>query len=118
MIFGVGTDLCGIARFERMLAETGTVIVKVFLHISKEEQRQRLQERLDDPDKQWKITDEDWRNRSKWDQYEQAVDEMIVKTSTQYAPWIIVSGNNKYYARIQVLRSVVEAIEKKMDERE
>jgi len=62
-------------------------------------------------EKQWKITDEDWRNRAKWDDYEEAIDEMIVKTSTTNAPWILVSGNNKYYARIQVLTAVCDAIE-------
>ncbi len=107
-----------INHMEEHIARDGYVILKFWMQIDKDEQERRFKERQDDPDKQWKITDEDWRNRSKWDQYEQAVDEMIVKTSTQYAPWIIVSGNNKYYARIQVLRSVVEAIEKKMDERE
>ena len=63
------------------------------------------------------ITDEDWRNREKWDQYLLAVDEMLVRTSTTYAPWIIVEGNNKYYARIKVLKTVVEALEKKLEER-
>ena len=66
---------------------------------------------MENPDKQWKITDEDWRNREKWDEYEKAVDEMLVRTSTTYAPWIIVEGNDKYYARVKVLRAVVEAME-------
>lgn len=61
-----------------------------------------------------KITDEDWRNRAKWDEYEKAVDEMIVRTSTEDAPWIVVEGNSKYYARIKVLETVVEALEKKL----
>ena len=71
-------------------------------------------ERMENPDKQWKITDEDWRNREKWDEYEKAVDEMLVRTSTTYAPWIIVEGNNKYYARVKVLRSVVNAMEERL----
>ena len=66
------------------------------------------------PEKQWKITDEDWRNREKWDQYEVAVDEMIVRTSTEQAPWHIIEGNSKLYARIRVMEVVVEALEKKI----
>ena len=66
--------------------------------------------------KQWKITDEDWRNREKWDMYEEAVNEMLVRTSTTYAPWIVVEGNDKRYARVKVLRTVVDALEKKIKE--
>ena len=62
------------------------------------------------PDKQWKITEEDWRNREKWDQYEEAVNEMLIRTSTEKAPWIVVEGNCKYYARIKVLETVVNAV--------
>ena len=79
-------------------------------------QERRFNERMNTPEKQWKITDEDWRNREKWPQYEIAVDEMILRTSTNYAPWIIVEGNNKYYARIKVLETVVEALEKRLKE--
>ncbi|MFR4579013.1 MAG: hypothetical protein ACLT76_04675 [Clostridium fessum] len=71
---------------------------------------------MEDPAKQWKITDEDWRNREKWDAYEQAVNEMLVRTSTTYAPWTIVEGNSKYYARVKVLETVVEAMEEKIRE--
>ena len=67
--------------------------------------------RQEDPAKAWKITDEDWRNREKWDLYEEAVDEMLIRTSTSYAPWMIVEGNDKLYARIKVLQAVVDAIE-------
>ena len=66
--------------------------------------------------KQWKITDEDWRNREKWDEYEEAVNEMLVRTSTTYAPWIVVEGNDKRYARVKVLKTVVDALEKKIKE--
>ena len=66
------------------------------------------------PEKQWKITEEDWRNRAKWDEYEKAVDEMIVRTSTADAPWIVVEGNSKYYARIKVLETVVNALEQRL----
>jgi polyphosphate kinase 2 (PPK2 family) len=73
--------------------------------------------RQENPSKQWKITEEDWRNREKWDQYESAVNEMLVRTSTTYAPWVVVEGNCKYYARIKVLKTVVEALEAKIKER-
>ena len=97
---------------------SGAVVLKFWLQIDKDEQERRFKERMENPEKQWKITDEDWRNREKWDQYEQAVDEMLVHTSTTYAPWIIVEGNNKYYARIKVLQSVIYAIEKRLKEEE
>ena len=85
------------------------------MHIDKDEQEKRFRERQENPAKQWKITDEDWRNRAKWDLYEPAVDEMLLRTSTPEAPWIIVEGNSKYYARIKVLETVIHAIEKRLD---
>ena len=97
---------------------SGAVVLKFWLQIDKDEQARRFKERMENPEQQWKITDEDWRNREKWDQYEQAVDDMLVHTSTTYAPWIIVEGNSKYYARIKVLQSVVDAIEKRLKEEE
>ena len=97
---------------------SGAVVLKFWLQFDKDEQERRFRERMENPEKQWKITDEDWRNREKWDQYEQAVDDMLVHTSTTYAPWIIVEGNNKYYARIKVLESVIDAIEKRLKEEE
>ena len=97
---------------------SGAVVLKFWLQIDKDQQARRFKERMENPEKQWKITDEDWRNREKWDQYEQAVDDMLVHTSTTYAPWIIVEGNSKYYARIKVLQSVVDAIEKRLKEEE
>ena len=90
--------------------------LKFWVNISKDEQEKRFKERENDPDKQWKITDEDWRNREKWDAYVVAVDRMLLKTSTENAPWIVVEGNDKYYARIKVLKTVIEAIEKKIAE--
>ena len=74
----------------------------------------RFRAREKNPDKQWKITEEDWRNREKWDQYEEAVNEMLIRTSTEKAPWIVVEGNCKYYARIKVLETVVNAIEERL----
>jgi len=105
-----------INEMESHLANSGAVVLKFWLHIDKDEQERRFKERMENPAKQWKITDEDWRNREKWDQYEAAVDEMLVRTSTTYAPWIVVEGNCKYYARVKVLRTVVDALEKKIKE--
>lgn len=101
-------------QMESQLVHHGAVVLKFWLHIDKDEQAKRFKGRQENPEKNWKITDEDWRNREKWDLYEKAVDEMIVRTSTPNAPWIIVEGNNKYYARIKVLETVVEALEKKL----
>ena len=99
---------------ERDLSDAGTVVIKFWIHIDKDEQERRFEERRKNPEKQWKITDEDWRNREKWDQYEDAVNEMLIRTSTKYAPWIVVEGNCKYYARIKVLQTVVDKIEECM----
>lgn len=87
---------------------------KFWLQIDKDEQYKRFKEREQNPNKEWKITDEDWRNREKWDAYEAAVNEMLVRTSTDYAPWTIVEGNNKYYARLKVLKTVIEMFEKRL----
>ena len=76
--------------------------------IDKDTQLERFNERQNTPEKQWKITEEDWRNREKWDQYETAVNEMITKTSTTYAPWHILESVDKKYARIKALRIVIE----------
>lgn len=92
----------------------GAIVIKFWLQIDKDEQERRFNDRMNNPEKQWKITDEDWRNRAKWDQYEEAVDEMLVRTSTTYAPWVIVEGNDKLYARIKVLKTVVDALEKRL----
>ena len=102
--------------FEKQLTDFGAVALKFWMNISRDEQEKRFKERENDPDKQWKITDEDWRNREKWDAYVVAVDRMLLKTSTENAPWIVVEGNDKYYARIKVLKTVIEAIEKKIAE--
>lgn len=103
-----------INQMEHDLYDHGAVIVKFWLHIDRDEQERRFKERMDNPDKQWKITEEDWRNRDKWDAYVTAVDEMILRTSTTYAPWTIVEANSKPYARIKVLETVIKAIREKM----
>ena len=99
---------------ERDLTDAGAIVLKFWMQIDKDEQERRFKARQENPEKQWKITDEDWRNREKWDQYEVAVNEMLMKTSTTSAPWIVVEGNCKYYARIRVLESVIEAIEERL----
>ena len=104
-----------INEFEQQLTDWGAVILKFWVQIDKDTQLKRFEDRQNDPDKQWKITDEDWRNREKWDLYEQAVDEMLQKTSTEYAPWILVEGNDKKYARLKVLRTVRKALERRLD---
>ncbi len=106
-----------INEMEEHLTNSGCIVLKFWLHIDKDEQERRFKERMENPAKQWKITDEDWRNREKWDEYEKAVDEMLVRTSTTYAPWEIVEANSKYYARVKVLKTVVEAMEKEIEKR-
>lgn len=105
-----------INEMESHMANAGAVVLKFWLHIDKDEQDRRFRERQANPAKQWKITDEDWRNREKWDQYEEAVNKMLIRTSTTYAPWIVVEGNDKRYARVKVLQTVVDALEKKVKE--
>jgi AMP-polyphosphate phosphotransferase len=104
-----------INEMEEMLVDSGTVILKFWLHIDKETQLTRFEERETDKEKNWKITPEDWRNREKWDQYELAVEEMLMRTSTKKAPWIVVESNDKLYSRIKVLKSIVEAGEKRLN---
>jgi len=99
-----------INEFEQQLTNFGAVIVKFWLHIDKDEQLHRFRERENTPEKRWKITDEDWRNREKWDAYKLAVDEMLFRTSTRKAPWTVVAANSKEYARWLVLKTVTEAI--------
>lgn len=103
-----------INNMEEQFVNAGYIVLKFWLHIDRDEQERRFHERENTPEKQWKITEEDWRNRAKWDDYEKAVDEMIVRTSTADAPWIVVEGNCKQYARIKVLETVVEALEKRL----
>ena len=103
-----------INEMEEQLTQAGVIVLKFWIQINKDEQERRFLERQENPEKSWKITEEDWRNRAKWEEYEPAVNEMIMKTSTARAPWIIVEGNSKYYARLKVLKTVVEALEKRL----
>ena len=100
-----------IRELEEGWYDSGIIILKFWLHISKDEQLRRFEERQKTPHKQWKITDEDWRNREKWDQYYDAVNTMIERTHAEYAPWIIVESNCKWHARIKVLHNVVRRLE-------
>ena len=106
-----------INEFERQLTDWGAVVLKFWIHIDQDTQLARFNDRQSTPEKQWKLTEEDWRNREKWPQYEQAVDEMLQKTGTENAPWFIIESNDKKYARIKTLRIVVDALEKAVEER-
>jgi polyphosphate kinase 2 (PPK2 family) len=103
-----------IAGFEQSLHEEGTTIVKLWLQISDEEQRKRFEKRAKDPLKQWKLTDEDWRNREKRPLYEQALEEMFARTDRPAAPWTVIPAESKAYARVAVLGTVNAAIETAM----
>lgn len=104
-----------INEFEKELSDWGAVIIKFWVQIDKDTQLARFEERQNTPEKQWKITDEDWRNREKWDLYETAVNEMLKKTNTTYAPWHVLESNDKKYARVKALKIVIDAIEAALD---
>lgn len=99
-----------INEFEEELVGEGAVILKFWMQIDKDEQLKRFNDRLNTPEKQWKITDEDWRNREKWDEYETAVNEMLMRTSTEAAPWHIIEANDKLYARIKVMNTIIDKL--------
>jgi polyphosphate kinase 2 (PPK2 family) len=103
-----------INSFERQVKDFGTILAKFWIHISREEQLRRFEERKAIGYKAWKLTDEDWRNRKKWGVYEEAVEEMLVKTSTRTAPWTLVEGNDKYWARTRVLARLVAILSKEL----
>lgn len=104
-----------INEFEKELSDWGAVIIKFWVQIDKDVQLERFNDRQNNPAKRWKITDEDWRNREKWDLYEEAINEMMKKTNTSYAPWHVLESNDKKYARIKALRIVIEEIEKVLE---
>ena len=103
-----------INEFESQLHDWGAEIIKFWVNVDKDEQLRRFNERENTPEKRWKITDEDWRNREKWDTYEKYVDRMITLTSTDIAPWTILEGNDKKYARIKALKTIVKRLEKRL----
>ena len=96
------------------LVEHGSLLVKFWMNITKDEQEQRFKNRQAIPYKRWKLTDEDWRNREKWPAYEQAVHDMVQNTSTRTAPWTLVEGNDKYFARIKVLKTLCKQLESRL----
>ncbi|MGG3451259.1 polyphosphate kinase 2 family protein [Domibacillus aminovorans] len=98
--------------FEKLITDDRYIMMKFWLQISKDEQLKRFEERQNNPLKRWKITDEDWRNRNKWDSYIEAAEEMLRRTHHDYAPWHVIEGNDKKYARVAILRKTVEHIEK------
>ena len=103
-----------INEMEEQWVNFGTALIKFWVQIDKNEQLRRFKDRQDTPHKQWKITEEDWRNRKKWNQYKAAIDEMLLRTSTSYAPWTIIESNCKLYARIKVLKTVIDEVERKL----
>ena len=100
-----------INNFEKLLHESGTRILKFYLHISKEEQKARLQDRLDRPDKWWKFSIDDLPVREQWDQYMEAYEAILTRCNTEYAPWYIVPANHKWYRDIVITRAIVETLE-------
>jgi AMP-polyphosphate phosphotransferase len=104
-----------INAFERMLADDGTVLVKLWLHLSDEEQLRRFEAREKDKLKRYKLTDEDWRNRGKRGEYCEAVEEMLERTGTGWAPWHLIEGDSKRFARVKVLETVIAAAEEGLE---
>ena len=104
-----------INSFERQLKDFGTVVVKFWIHISRDEQLRRFEERRRIGYKAWKLTEEDWRNREKWGAYEDAVEEMLLRTSTRSVPWNLVEGNDKHWARVKVLSRLVEVLSEELN---
>ena len=100
-----------IRAWEKMLADEGTTILKFFLHISKEEQKERLQARLDEPEKHWKFSSADLAERKRWDDYQAAYEAMLTKTSTDYAPWYIVPANRKWYRNLVISKVIIDTLE-------
>lgn len=97
---------------ESHIVNFGAILIKCWFHIDKDEQLRRFEDRQKTSYKQWKITEEDWRNREKWDKYKEAVDEMLFRTSTTYAPWTIIESNCKLWARLKTLKTVIDTVEK------
>ena len=104
-----------INEFENIITGTEAIILKLWLQIDQNTQLERFKDRQNDPDKSWKITEDDWRNRSKWNEYKIAVDEMLEKTSTINAPWTVVESDDKHYSRIKILKTVTETLEKELN---
>ena len=106
-----------INEFEEELERWGAVIIKFWLHFSKEEQLKRFELRQNTPEKQWKITDEDWRNRDKYPQYKAAIEDMFRLTSTPFAPWMVLESDDKRHARVKALKIINDALEARLREK-
>ena len=106
-----------IVGLERSLAAEGTIIVKLWMHVSQDEQLKRFERRERMPLKRWKLTDEDWRNREKHGAYLEAIEEMLERTHHEAAPWVVVPGDSKKFARVFVIETVIDHIERGMRER-
>jgi len=106
-----------INEFERMLIADRAIIIKFYLHITKDEQLIRFNRRQADPYKHWKITDEDWRNRRNWSENNLAAEEMFMRTSTPRAPWCVIPANFKWFARLKIVKTVAERVEKHLGKR-
>ncbi len=105
-----------INQFEKQLVDHGCIVLKFWIHISSDEQMTRFKARELEPHKQHKITEEDWRNRDRWHDYELAVDQMVNRTSTRHAPWTLVAGNDKRHARVQILKTFCDAVERVLED--
>jgi len=103
--------------FEEQLTDHGVILLKYWVHITKDEQLERFHAREQTPYKRWKLTDEDWRNREKWDDYGLAVNDIVEHTSTNTAPWVLVEGNDKLFARIKVISTLCERMEAMLDKK-
>jgi polyphosphate kinase 2 (PPK2 family) len=105
-----------INSMEKTLVDSGAVLLKFYLHISKEEQLRRFEQRAADPYKHWKISDEDWRNRRKWKEHVEAAEDMFAQTWTKFAPWTLVEGEFKWHTRIKVLKTIVKKFSQEFEE--
>jgi polyphosphate kinase 2 (PPK2 family) len=105
-----------INEMERTLVDSGSILMKFFIHITKSEQLRRFERRAADPYKHWKISEEDWRNRRKWSEHLEAAEEMFVRTSPRIAPWNLIEGNFKWFARIKVMKLLVKRLEQEFGE--
>ncbi len=101
-----------VIEFERMLAEEGTTIVKIYLHISKEEQKERLESRLENPDKHWKFNPDDLKDRALWDNFMETYEDLLPRTSTEHAPWYVVPASRKWYRNLVVARIMIDTLKK------
>jgi polyphosphate kinase 2 (PPK2 family) len=97
-------------NFEKYLGHNGTIVRKFFLHVSKKEQKKRFMERLDQPEKNWKFSSADAKERGHWDEYMKAYEEMICETATKQAPWYVVPADNKWYTRVVVAAAIIDAL--------